>query len=201
VAFIPQSVTKLLDIGCSVGAVGAALKKRQQAKVVGLEYDPEMADIAKENLDVVYSGNAEDFPLEKLREHGPYDGLLFADVLEHLRDPWATLERYASLLSPGGVVIASLPNVRHFTTIRGLLFGAYWPYRDRGVHDRTHLRWFTKRNIEEMFEHANVRIEKLERIYRIIEKPHAYNERFAHRLAIGPLRDLLAYQYYVLARK
>jgi len=201
VAFIPKTVTSLLDVGCSVGAVGAALKQRQAARVTGLEYDPEMAEIARANLDLVFSGNAEEFPVEKLREHGPFDGLLFADVLEHLRDPWQALIKYSSLLTPGAAVIASLPNVRHFTTLASVFLRGYWPYRERGVHDRTHLRWFTKRNIEELFELANLRIERVDRIYRIIERPHSYNERFAHRFAVGPLRELLTYQYYVLARK
>lgn len=201
VAFIPTTVTSLLDIGCSVGAVGAALKQRNGAKVVGLEYDAQMATLARENLDAVYCGSAEDFPLETLRAHGPFDGLLFADVLEHLRDPQAVLERFTSLVRPGGHVIVSLPNARHHTVIWNLLRRGYWPARDRGIHDRTHLRWFTRRNIEELFEHANLRILDWRRCYRAGDRPSHRGELWGARLARTPLREFMTYQYYVIAQK
>src|SRR6185436_18361828 len=98
----------------------------------------------------VICGSAEDIPLDRVREHAPFDALLFADVLEHLREPADVLARFATLLSPGGYVIASLPNVRHHTVLWNLFRRGYWPHRDRGIHDRTHLRWFAKRNIEEL---------------------------------------------------
>lgn len=201
VATIPKSVKCLLDVGCSVGTVGAALKERQAAKVVGLEYDPRMAALAAERLDHAYCGSAEDFPLEKLRAHGPYDALLFADVLEHLRDPESTLERFVSLLEPGGYVIASMPNVRHHTVLWNLFRHGYWPRRERGVHDRTHLRWFTQRNIRELFEFANLRITDWRRCYRAGDRPTNKAEHWGARLAKGPLRDFLTYQYYVVAQK
>ena len=201
VDFIPKTVTRLLDVGCSVGAVGAALKQRQPAKVVGIEHDPPMAAIARGNLDAVFCASAEDFPLDQLREFAPFDALLFADVLEHLHNPHSTLERFSALLQPGGYVIASLPNVRHHTVLWNLLRRGYWPMRDRGIHDRTHLRWFTRRNIEELFEFANLRILDWRRCYRAGDRPTGAGERWGVRLAKGPLRDFMTYQYYVLAQK
>ena len=201
VAVIPPSVKNLLDVGCSVGAVGAALKERRGVQVIGLECDPRMCALAADRLDHAYCGSAEDFPLEKLEKHAPFDALLFADVLEHLRDPEAVLERFARLLHPGGYVIASFPNARHHTLIWNLLRHAYWPRRERGIHDRTHLRWFTQRNLRELFEYANLRILDWRRCFRAGDRPSQKAERWGSRLGKGPLRDLLTYQYYVLAQK
>jgi len=81
-----------------------------------------------------------------------FDCIIFADILEHLKDPLVLLKNATSFLSDGGVIIASIPNIRHHTTIINLLFKGYWPYRERGIHDKTHLRFFTLKNIKEMIE-------------------------------------------------
>lgn len=200
VAFIPHSVQRVLDVGCSVGALGTTLKARQKVYVAGVEYDPEMAGVAASVLDHVIKGDAENVSVAELTRGELFDCIIFADVLEHLRDPWTTIAKYSSVLKPGGYVVASLPNIRHFTSILNLAVKGYWPHRDRGIHDRTHLRWFTRRNIEELFEFANLEIREWQPVYRIIEHPHDWN-RFAPCFAIPPFRDLLTFQYYVLAQK
>ena len=96
------------------------------------------------------------------------------------------------------MVVASLPNIRHYTTIRTLMFQGYWPYRARGIHDRTHLRFFTLRNIRELFASSGLSIRKLDRNYRIIERPHRLN-RIAPLLALPLLREFFAFQYLVQA--
>ncbi|MEK0448818.1 MAG: hypothetical protein RL088_1086 [Verrucomicrobiota bacterium] len=200
VAFIPETVKRVLDVGCSVGALGYQLKQRQGAYVAGIEYDAEMGKHAASVLDHVIVGDAETVSTTEISRGELFDCIVFADILEHLRDPWNTLARYASVLKPGGYVVTSLPNIRHFTTICNLLFAGYWPYRTRGIHDRTHLRNFTKRNIEELFEFANMHVKSWHRIFRIIEKPHDWN-RFAKWFAFPPFRELMTFQYYVLAQK
>ncbi len=74
-----------------------------------------------------------------------------------------------------GLIVASIPNVRHYSTIFSLVVRGYWPYRDRGIHDKTHLRFFTLKNIKELFLDANLDIISIVRNYRIIERPHKYN--------------------------
>lgn len=200
VAFIPNTVRRVLDVGCSVGALGLQLKQRQGAYVAGIEYDAEMGSHAASVLDHVIVGDAETVCPQAIARGELFDCVVFADILEHLRDPWNTVARYASVLKPGGYIVTSLPNIRHFTTIRNLLTTGYWPYRTRGIHDRTHLRNFTKRNIEELFEFANMHIKDWHRIFRLIERPHDWN-KYAHYFAHGPLRELMTFQYYVLAQK
>jgi len=194
---VPGDVKRVLDVGCSVGTLGQALRERG-AEVTGIELDAAMGEQARRHLNAVHVGSVEDERLfERLGERS-FDCIIFADLLEHLVDPWTTLDRFVDLLAPHGVVVASLPNIRHYTTIRTLLFQGYWPYRDRGIHDRTHLRFFTLRNIRELFASSGLSIRKLDRNYRIIERPHRLN-KLAPLLALPLLRELFAFQYLVQA--
>jgi 2-polyprenyl-3-methyl-5-hydroxy-6-metoxy-1,4-benzoquinol methylase len=195
---VPRGVKSVLDVGCSVGTLGQAIRERDGAEVTGIELDASMGQQARACLNTVHIGSVEDETLfEELGERS-FDCIIFADLLEHLVDPWTTLDRFVERLAPGGVVVASLPNIRHYTTIRTLLFQGYWPYRDRGIHDRTHLRFFTLRNIRELFESSGLSIRRLDRNYRIIERPHRLN-RLAPLLGLPLLRELFAFQYLVQA--
>lgn len=198
---IPTSVRNLLDVGCSVGAVGAALKKRHEIKVVGIESDAQMAALASDQLDRVYCQDAEDFPLDLLREHTPFDTILFGNVLEQMRNPAEALARFASVLKPGGSVIAAVHNARHHTAIWNLLRKGNWPARQDGIHDRENIRWFTKRNVRELFDFANLNIVQWKRQFRAGDRPSERAERWGSALGKGPLRELMTYQYYVVAQK
>ncbi len=194
---VPAGVKRVLDVGCSVGTLGQALRDRGAA-VTGIEIDPRMAAEARKHLNEVHIASVEDAALFERLGDRSFDCIIFADLLEHLVDPWTALKRFVERLAPDGVVVASLPNVRHYTTIRTLLFQGYWPYRDRGIHDRTHLRFFTLRNIRELFVSSGLTIRKVDRNYRIIERPHRLN-RVAPMLALPLLRELFAFQYLVQA--
>lgn len=201
VDLIPNGVNKLLDIGCSVGELGWNIKQKQKGvEVVGIEVNQQMAKTAKEKLNKVIVGNIEEIDLGAYFPLEYFDCIVFADVLEHLKDPWNVLKTCCTYLNTDGTIVASIPNIRHYTTAANLLFKGYWPYRERGIHDRSHLRFFTLRNIKELFEYANLEIIQLKRNYRIIERPHVYN-KFAKYFALPPLRELLTFQYLIVARK
>lgn len=195
---VPAGVRRVLDVGCSVGTLGQAIRERDGAEVTGIELDPRMGAQARARLSAVHVASVEDETLFARLGEGRFDCIIFADLLEHLVDPWTALRRFVEHLAPDGVVVASLPNVRHYTTIRTLLFQGYWPYRDRGIHDRTHMRFFTLRNVRELFQSAGLTIGRIERNYRILERPHRVN-RMAPALAWPGLRELLAFQYLVRA--
>lgn len=199
VNLVPVDVQKILDIGCSIGTLGEQLKQKTGAEVIGIELDDQMVQIAKKRLDRVIVGDIEELNLEDCLLPNYFDCIIFADVLEHLKNPWNILQRAKSFLSTNGIIIASIPNIRHFTTIFNLVFRGYWPYRARGIHDRTHLRFFTLRNIKELFLYANLKIERVERNYRIIEKPHRHN-RFAKYLSFLPFKEFLVFQYLIVAK-
>ena len=196
---LPENARFVLDVGCSNGELGTSIKSLIGAQVHGIEIMPEMARVAASRLDNVFTGGVEEaFHSESITAHR-YDVIIFADVLEHLIDPWAILSKATELLSPGGCIIASLPNIRHISTLNNLIWKGYWPYRDRGIHDRTHLRFFTKKNILELFKQADLKIELIKTNYRIIEKPTRLNA-VARFFAWPGLRNFLAYQYLVRGR-
>jgi 2-polyprenyl-3-methyl-5-hydroxy-6-metoxy-1,4-benzoquinol methylase len=158
VGLVPAGARRVLDLGCSTGWLAAALKERGEVEVVGIEREPAYAALADERCDRVVVGDVEDVPPDL----GRFDCLVAADVLEHLVDPWTALESYARLLEPGCRAIVSLPNAAHWTTFAALARGS-WPRRPEGIHDATHLRWFTLRDAVELCEGAGLRVEYVDR--------------------------------------
>lgn len=198
---IPDNVNKVLDVGCSIGTLGEQIKQsNNNVEVIGVEINEQMAKVAKEKLDSVIIEDAENINLADYFSPNYFDCIIFADILEHLENPWDVLKNATSFLNNEGVIIASIPNVRHCTTTANLLFKAYWPYRERGIHDKSHLRFFTLKNIRELFQHANLKIVSIKRNYRIIEKPHSLN-KYAKYFAFSPFKDFLTFQYLVVAEK
>lgn len=198
---IPDNISRVLDIGCSTGTCGEQIKrKNNNVEVVGIEFDEQMAKVAKKKLDKVIVGGIENINLADYFPPDYFDCMIFADILEHLKNPWAILKNTARFLNDSGVVITSIPNVRHYSTIISLIFKGYWPYRERGIHDRTHLRFFALRNIKELFQYAHLSIERIDRNYRIIEKPHQFN-RFSKCFAFYPCKEFITFQYLIVAKK
>ena len=139
---MPAACRRVLDVGCGAGHLGRLLKERGH-HVTGMELVPEEADEARQRLDAVVTADVEaGLPFAP----GSFDAVIFADLLEHLVDPWRVLREAAALLSPGGVVVASVPNVQNVDVVRRLLRGR-WDYRERGILDRGHLRFFTLETI------------------------------------------------------
>lgn len=200
VRLIPEGTRKVLDIGCSIGVLGESIKRENGAEVTGIEIDKKMADIAKQKLDRVILGDIEKINLSDYFSSNYFDCIIFADVLEHLKDGWKILARSVNLIKENGFVVASIPNVRHYSTVFSLFFRGVWPYRERGIHDRTHLRFFTLRNIKDMFRDAGLEIIRVERKYRLIERPHRYN-RFSRCFAHLFLKDFLTFQFLIVGRK
>ncbi len=152
---IPPSARTVLDVGCGAGALGAALKRQGVLQVIGVEADPKAAEAARKVLDRVHLGDIEDLGLPYPPE--TFDWIVLADILEHLRGPWGVVKRLTPLLTPHGRVIASLPNVRHWSVLRGLLEGE-WTYLPAGILDRGHLRFFTLRSGRALLEAADLTV-------------------------------------------
>ncbi|MDR3413232.1 MAG: class I SAM-dependent methyltransferase [Formivibrio sp.] len=147
--FVPANCRRVLDVGCAEGAFGESLKKTLGIEVWGVEPTKSAAAKAMPKLDRVIEG---DFGPEVDLPVGTFDCIFFNDVLEHMLAPEKALRHARSLLAPGGVVVASIPNIRYFPVVYQLMIHARWEYVDSGILDRTHLRFFTRSSIVNMFE-------------------------------------------------
>jgi SAM-dependent methyltransferase len=141
---------KILDVGTSSGYLGKILSGKSHY-VAGLEKDAATAERAKHWYSSFRLADIETFEFPYRRE---FDYILFADVLEHLRDPAAVLRRCIPALKESGKIIISVPNVANFIVRLSLLAGKF-DYRDRGILDRTHLRFFTLRSLEQMMSEVS----------------------------------------------
>lgn len=197
---IPANISKILDVGCSIGALGKQIKENSVTEVTGIEIDPVMGAIAEKNLDKVLIGDIERLDLSEYFDIAYFDCIILSDIIEHLKEPWIALGNLTKILNEGGTIISSIPNISHYTTLVNLIFRGYWPYRDRGIHDINHLRFFTLKNIKELFDNSSLSINQIKRNYRIIEKPHPYN-RFARLFAFPFIKEFLVFQYLVVAEK
>lgn len=158
-SLIPQKATSILDLGCGTGRLGKALKDRQLCTVEGIELNKEAAGAAHNNLDKVYHDNLNRFDPAFLTRK--YDVLVFADILEHLLAPWMVLKKFTGVLNDNGTVVASIPNIAHPWIISQLQKGLF-RYELAGLLDVTHLRFFTKTTIGQLFYKAGLKITKID---------------------------------------
>lgn len=187
---------RVLDVGCANGRLSAALKVRTSAHVVGIDNDPELAEGARKALDEVMLGDANEM-LAALVDRGErFDLVVCADVLEHLADPWTALARVRRLCR--GYALVSLPNVAHVSTIANLLVRRRWPYKDRGIHDRTHLRFFAERNLPEFFAAAGFAEVQRTTTHRIVDEPWLVNHAAFVFRHVPILSGLTTYQFVSL---
>jgi 2-polyprenyl-3-methyl-5-hydroxy-6-metoxy-1,4-benzoquinol methylase len=152
VSLVPPA-TRVLEFGCATGYMTEVLKNRLGCTVVGIEIDRDAAALAEQHAERVIVGDAEkiDYAAELAGEQ--FDVVLFADVLEHLKEPDDVLRRVRPFVAENGVVIASIPNIAH-ASVRLALLGGEFRYREWGLLDDTHLRFFTRASIQDLFEES-----------------------------------------------
>ncbi|KSW29254.1 bifunctional 2-polyprenyl-6-hydroxyphenol methylase/3-demethylubiquinol 3-O-methyltransferase UbiG [Cellulomonas sp. B6] len=146
---------EVLDIGCATGYLGSALAE-QGCTVTGVEYDAEAAERAREVMSEVVVADLERSDLTELFPGRTFDVVVLGDVLEHLMHPEQVLASAVRLLAPGGSVVVSVPNVAHGSLRLALLQGR-WDYRETGLLDRTHVRFFTRQGVADLLRAAGLR--------------------------------------------
>lgn len=144
---------RILDVGCASGYLGKILREKGH-HVTGIEGDAAAAGEAAPYYDVLHLDDIESFSFPYRRE---FDYILFADVLEHLRDPASILRRSIPALADSGKVIVSVPNIANWIIRLSLLFGKFDP-ADRGILDKTHLHFFTLRTLRKMMSEVSFRV-------------------------------------------
>lgn len=199
--FLPAQPARVLEIGCDEGNFGALLK----AEVWGVEPQPEAAAIAAGRLHRVLTGT-----YDAVRDALPvdyFDVVVCNDVIEHMADHDAFMRRVKTHLVPSGVLVGSVPNLRHYRALFELLVLRDWHYRESGVLDRTHLRWFTARSLRRSLEEAGYVVERLHGInggIRVgLSRQHLPQALFAWGvilLSLGGWRDIRFLQVGFRAR-
>jgi 2-polyprenyl-3-methyl-5-hydroxy-6-metoxy-1,4-benzoquinol methylase len=155
--YLPLRPSRVLDIGCGDGATLLWLKSQGLADwTCGVDINAEVLERARAGgVDLVVQGALDELALPIAPES--IDVILCLDVLEHLADPWTVAQGLTRLLRAGGVLIASIPNVQSLRVIAPLLAGR-WTYRDCGILDQGHLRFFTRRSAMALLQQAALRI-------------------------------------------
>ncbi len=189
---VPLCCRRVLEVGCGSGELGRLLRG-QGHHVTGIELVPEMAERARRCLNRVVTGDVErdGFPFPP----ASFDALIFADVLEHLVDPWRVLREAVAVLAADGVVVASIPNVQNIDVLRRLFLGR-WDYRERGILDFGHLRFFTLKSIHALFAQANLTVEHVGHRYR-----RSWWRELLCVLTAGRARGWWTRQYLIVARR
>lgn len=149
-AMLPSGLERALDVGCSGGGLGHYLKQQHgYTHVAGIEFSAAAAEKARKHLDAVFVGDAGNLVLP-VKYEAFFDVIFYADVLEHLYDPWSAIALHLPFLRPGGYVIASIPNINNLFILLNMLAGRF-DYTEYGLLDRTHIRFFTSSTALEMF--------------------------------------------------
>ena len=190
--------TRILSLGVGAGETEKAIRDWCGAYVMGIEIDERLAGIARSKLDAVVCGDVE--TLEALRGCGEFDLIICGEILEHLREPQTLLRRLSPFLSAGGVVLITAPNVRHWHVLYPLLLKGEWKYRDSGILDATHLRFFTRKSLCRMIEEAGYRIREVR------PKVHSSASTLLRSVLIKLLgfcltSEFVAYEFLILATK
>jgi 2-polyprenyl-3-methyl-5-hydroxy-6-metoxy-1,4-benzoquinol methylase len=157
-AFMPAQYHRVLEIGCDEGDFAVLL----QGEVWGIEPDPAAAMVAEGRLHHVLTGTFNEVAASLPANY--FDVVVCNDVIEHMRDHDRFLRDVRRFLVPNGVLVGSVPNLRHYRALFELLVLRDWDYRDSGVLDRTHLRFFTARSLRRSLAHAGFRVERLQGI-------------------------------------
>lgn len=204
---VPLHARRVLDVGCGAGAFAWTLKRyRPNVEITGIEIVPAAAEKARRILENVIVGNIEEIDLPFAPDC--FDCIVCADVLEHLTDPVAALRKLAHVLAPDGVIVVSIPNVHYFAVLDTLSQGR-WPYMDRGILDRTHLRFFSHDEIAQLVRDAGLEVGELAPLNFVQPERCRREENGSVRLGKVTIEDvsdeelerLRVYQYRVLACK
>jgi 2-polyprenyl-3-methyl-5-hydroxy-6-metoxy-1,4-benzoquinol methylase len=194
-AFLPDNCKTVLDVGCGEGTFALQIKAKYGAEVWGIELMSKPGEEAKKCLDKVFVG-----PCEKFVDDLPanyFDVIYCNDVLEHLVDPYTFLTHLKSKLTPTGVIISSIPNIRYHDAFKKIILQKKFEYEGHGIFDKTHMRFFTKSSIAKMYTDLGFEIISHKGINRTRSlKPYLYNIPF-----LFTAMDMFYLQFATVARK
>lgn len=184
--FLPHRYSTVLEVGCAEGDFRANLNN--ECEYWGIEPVPAAAEAAAKKLDRVLAGTYRE--VCEMLPNTYFDLVICNDVMEHMADHDAFLHSIKKKLKNNACLVGSVPNVRYLKNLFQLLVKKDWKYRNSGILDRTHLRFFTKKSLERLFRENGFTIEALQGINGLGEGP-ASIMRFLKQLVLRPFFLLL----------
>lgn len=173
---LPES--NVLEFGCAYGRMTKYLKEELNCQVSIVEIDEDAGKVASQWADQYFIGKEANIEqtgfLNYLREGSKFDYIIFADVLEHLYNPQEVLKHSKQLLAPNGSIWISIPNVAHNAVLIDLLNNKF-QYRDVGLLDNTHIRFFTYFSLLEMVESIGFEVANMHNLKNIVECTEFHN--------------------------
>jgi len=161
--YVPPGTKTSLEFGCGYGEFSALVKDKCDAETWAVEINEQAAHEAAKKLDRVINSDAHE-AIDKLPDNY-FDCIIFFDILEHLVDPYLLLVLVKKKLTKKGVIVTSIPNVRFYRHLVDFVIRGNWDYKDQGILDKTHLRFFTYKSIIKMFNFLDFQIILIEGIH------------------------------------
>ena len=186
---VPKHSARVLEIGCGKGNTLSYLKDNGYCDwTCGVDLFSDAIESAKEKADEVYQGNIEDMILPI--QEGSIDVILCLDVLEHLVNPQKVIAYLHTLLAPEGLIIASIPNVKHYTASLSLVILGKWEYQELGILDNTHLRFFVKDTAIKLMTSSGLKLEQ-------VKTRKGKKDTIINLLTLGLFSSFLNIQYLI----
>jgi len=182
----------VLEFGPAHGVMSNYLSKNLRCKIYAVEYDSDAAKNVEKFCEKVVVGNIEDYIWEQEFAEIKFDHIIFADVLEHLYNPWLVLKRVKPFLKTNGTILISLPNIAHNAIIMNLLENKF-EYQTTGLLDNTHIRFFTKHSIDKMIYDCEYNVKSVEAISKYPENTEF--KKLYQDFNIGVVSSLLTKEY------
>lgn len=184
-SLMPLDANQIVEVGCMLGNLAQAyLELNPKCHYTGIDIDFDYVGEAKKHCHTAIAADVEKLDENIWKQLEKADCWVFGDTLEHLRDPWKVLNKINQKmkLRGGGTLVACVPNAQHWSIQMRLNNGAF-RYEEAGLLDRTHLRWFTRTTLIELFNSTGFNVNK--GVARFLPQPAP--EKIIH--AIGALAD------------
>jgi len=158
---LPSNSMRVMEIGCGSGALAREFKVINPAcHYVGLDVVEDYLSMAERHCDETILADIEKQDKSFFEKYKDRDCWIFADSLEHLIDPWLLLRKVREVMPVHGYLVACIPNAQNWSLVGNLAIGNF-RYQDSGLLDKTHLRWFTRQTMFELFEGAGFTVESV----------------------------------------
>ena len=192
--YIPVGIKTSIEFGCGSGGFSVLVKDKFNAETWAVEINQQAAQQAEKKLDKLINSDAVKSLIDIPDSY--FDCIILFDILEHLIDPYTLLCALKNKLSSRGVIIASIPNIRYYRTFIEFVIHGNWDYKDHGILDRTHLRFFTYKSILKMLKTLGFEILTLEGIHPTSSRTF----RILNLLLLNSIKDI-RYKHFAMVVK